>query len=460
MNNRQPQHVAILGGGLAGLLAAYHLREAGLPVTVYEERDRIGGNCVTFRSGDFYFDSGAHRFHDKDKAATETIKRLLGDCLESTDAPSQIYSGGKLVDFPLSPLNLLKSLGILGFARSTYQIARSRLTGKSEPAGDLKGYATRTYGSAIAERFLLNYSEKLWGTTPDRLSSGMARIRLKGLTVQGFLRDAMRGRGSQAEHLDGAFHYPDRGIGAIADTLGEVIGSESIRTRSRVTRVLHDGSRVRSIILNGVERVDADEVVSTIPLPHLLGIMDPSPGEAVLAPARTLRYRNLVLVALFLRKDSVTPNATVYFPEKDFVFTRVYEPKNRGRSMAPPGQTSLVFEIPCDPGDAHWNMVDEELIDLVRSQLAAIAWVKPEEIVGSETRRMEHAYPVVDVDAGGIRDEILGFLERLSNLRISGRNGRFVYCSIHELMIESREIAGAYRAGAGEISGIANLSAG
>lgn len=441
VSNRKPQHIAILGGGLAGLFAAYHLTEAGFPVTVYEEKDRIGGNCVTYRSGDFYFDSGAHRFHDMDWVATETIKGLLGDCLKRTDTPSRVYSGGKLVDFPLSALNLLKSLGMLGFARSTYQIARSRLMGPREPEGNLKGYVTRTYGSEIAERFLLNYSEKLWGITPDRLSSGIAKVRLKGLSIQGFLKEAVRGTRGKTGHLDGAFYYPEDGIGAIADRLAEAVGSGVIRKRSKVTKVEHNGRRIQSIVINGADRVDVDELISTIPLPHLLEILDPLPEEAVMAPASTLRYRNLILVAVFLPKDSVTPDATVYFPESDFVFTRAYEPKNRARSMAPPGRTSLVLEVPCDPGDCHWHMPDEKIVELVLSQLAVTGWVMPGEILGAEVRRMEHAYPVVDVDTVRITERLLGFLEGFSNLRVSGRNGRFVYCSIHDLMKESREIA-------------------
>lgn len=440
MGNRTAFNVDILGGGLAGLFSAYHLTGAGIPVTVYEEKDRIGGNCVTHASGEFRFDSGAHRFHHKDVASTETMKSLLGDCLRLTDTPSRIYSDRKLVNFPLSAFNLLKSLGVLGFARSTYQIVRSRLCGPPVAEGDLKRFATRAYGSEIAERFLLNYSEKLWGVTPDRLSSDMARIRLKGLTVQGFLREALRGAKGEAGHLDGSFYYPEDGIGTIADTLAAV-GSATIMTRSRVTGVEHDGRRITSIVLNETDRVAVDRVISTIPLPHLLKMMYPPPDRAIMAQVRKLRYRSLILVALFLEKASVTPDATIYFPDSDFIFTRAYEPRNRGRAMAPPGRTSLVLEVPCDLGDDKWDMADEDLVGLVLSQLAVTGWIAPGEILGTEVRRMEHAYPILDMDAVGITKLVLGFLDRFSNLTVSGRTGRFTYCSIHDLMKESRDIA-------------------
>ena len=44
--------VAILGGGIAGLVAAYELRRAGWDVTLLEARDRIGGRVWTVRGGD------------------------------------------------------------------------------------------------------------------------------------------------------------------------------------------------------------------------------------------------------------------------------------------------------------------------------------------------------------------------------------------------------------------------
>ena len=40
-------HLTIVGGGLAGLAAAIAAREAGLEVTLYEERSQLGGRART-----------------------------------------------------------------------------------------------------------------------------------------------------------------------------------------------------------------------------------------------------------------------------------------------------------------------------------------------------------------------------------------------------------------------------
>jgi len=44
--------VVVVGGGLAGLTAAYRLKQAGINAQLYEASDRLGGRCWT-RRGDF-----------------------------------------------------------------------------------------------------------------------------------------------------------------------------------------------------------------------------------------------------------------------------------------------------------------------------------------------------------------------------------------------------------------------
>ena len=94
--------IDILGGGPAGLSVAYFARKKGYDICIHEGSSAIGGNCRTIKMGEYRFDTGAHRFHDKIPSITEEVKKLMGDDLKKINAPSKIYFDGRMIDFPLS----------------------------------------------------------------------------------------------------------------------------------------------------------------------------------------------------------------------------------------------------------------------------------------------------------------------------------------------------------------------
>ena len=438
-----PLHITILGGGPAGLAVGYYARKHGLPFTIYEASNRIGGNSVTLNHGDFFFDSGAHRLHDKYSEVTKELKNLLNEDLKKINVLSQIYHDGKFIDFPLSPLNLMKNLGLYAFVKAGFEVASSRLR-TTESNRNFESFALHAYGKTIADRFLLQYSERLWGAPCNRLSLDIAGKRMKGLNLRTFLTEAILGRKTKTNHLEGSFYYPKMGIGTIAEKLAEFCGEENIVRNSIITKILRDHARIQAVEVNGRERIDTDEVVSTLPLNLFLQMLEPLPPEEILLLARSLRYRNVILVALFLNRESVTEAATVYFPDPDFPFTRIYEPKNRSIYMSPPGQTSLVAEIPCQENDKFWTLYDDKLIRLVCSRLVQIGWIKEEEIIDTLVSRINYAYPILEVGFEKKIRKINAFLKGLSNLKLSGRNGKFTYAWIHNMMKFGKEIIEEY----------------
>ena len=62
--NKKPS-IEILGAGPAGLSAGYFASNADIPVRIFEGTHEVGGNCRTIHDGKFSYDTGAHRFHDK-----------------------------------------------------------------------------------------------------------------------------------------------------------------------------------------------------------------------------------------------------------------------------------------------------------------------------------------------------------------------------------------------------------
>ena len=102
-------NIDIIGGGPAGLASAYFAKMNGIPFQLFESGSKVGGNCKTLEFDGCKYDVGAHRFHNKDRIATDTVKRLLGNDLLSVTAPSKISWHGKMINFPLEPVSFIKS---------------------------------------------------------------------------------------------------------------------------------------------------------------------------------------------------------------------------------------------------------------------------------------------------------------------------------------------------------------
>jgi protoporphyrinogen oxidase len=440
------RHLTILGGGTAGLAIGYYARQRGLPATIYEGQDRPGGLCVTFERDDFLFDSGAHRFHDKDPDITRDVQRLLGEDLHVVDRPSMIFDGGRLMNFPFRLTDVLWHLGPTSLARDAVCMAAARLAGRRPDPESFAGLAVRRYGRTLADRFLLNYSRKLWGLPCESLSARISGGRLNGLDLRQFLLHTVLGGRRDRRNTDGQFYYPTRGIGMLTDALAQGFGRDAIRTGVEVRRLCHDHKRIRAIVVEGPGHVAVDEVASTLPVERLVAMMDPPPPQGILDLARKLTHRDLILVALFLRRESVTSAATVYFPEPSFAFTRVTEPRNRSAAMSPPGHTSLVAEIPCDSRERFWSADDADLVKLVMRPLEQIGWVRGGELLGSQVVRIRRAYPVLSLDSESSLGALRSYLGGFENLALAGRSGRFEYGWIHDMLRHAKDTVASFAA--------------
>lgn len=401
----------------------------------------MGGNSITFQHDGFRFDSGAHRFHDRDPEMTGEVKRLLGNALRRIDLPSRIYQNGKWIHFPFKPLNLVVNLGPFSFLKSSLEILWNRFH-KSMINADFRSVASYRFGETLSSRFLLNYSQKLWGLPCDRLSSSIAGNRLGGMKLKTFLKEMLLGN-KLAKHLEGVFYYPELGIGQLMKKLEDACGSEACHGRQEVTRIFHSENRIDAIEINGKNKIETDRVVSTLSLDRLLGMMDPSLPKEIRDTGSRLHYRNLILVAFFIDKPVVTKAATVYFPDPEVPFTRVYEPRNRSPYMAPKNKTSLVAEIPCSPGDTVWESDKEDVIRIVKDPLMKIGLFEEESLIGAKIVRLEYTYPVLELGHRRLVERIHSYLARFENLILAGRNGRFVYSWIHDMLRSGREIVDA-----------------
>ncbi len=423
--------VTIIGGGPAGLGCAYYAHQKKIDYVLYEASDSFGGNCRTIKYNDFLFDTGAHRLHDKNESCTLLFKALLKDNLKKINVPSQIYKNGHFIDFPLSPYGLYKFLGFKDFFREGCVILFNQFL-DSSISDNFHDYAVRRFGKKISHLFLLDYTKKLWGLDTKSLSVSISGNRLKGLSIYTLFLETIFGNKIKTKHLDGSFYYPDYGIGSIFEKLIAKCNSDNLHLKAPVTQINHNNQRINSLVINNSKTVSVDQLISSMPLGLLLNILNPSPPKYIMDIIQSIRFRNIILVCFFLNKDSVNKNGSMYFPDKKYPFTRIYEPKNRSSLMSPKNKTSLIVEIPCQSSDDIWKKKSPQLINKVQTQLVDLNFFTQKDVIDTCIFPISHAYPILDVGFESKVKDIFMYLNEIKNLHFCGRNSMFEYSHIHD----------------------------
>jgi predicted NAD/FAD-dependent oxidoreductase len=85
--------IAVVGAGVAGLGAAYALRDAEAEVTVFERRDSVGGRAATRRRKGCVYDVGANYLKDEDSRVADLISEELDEGLVEADGPVWTFDG-------------------------------------------------------------------------------------------------------------------------------------------------------------------------------------------------------------------------------------------------------------------------------------------------------------------------------------------------------------------------------
>ncbi|MCI6283551.1 NAD(P)/FAD-dependent oxidoreductase [Selenomonas sp.] len=255
----------IIGGGPAGLTAAYELAKGGAYHPVVLERDAVlGGLARTVDFGGNRMDIGGHRFFTK----SAEVQALWDELLPTAGAPayddrvlgrpfhgtpggadperadrlfllrhriSRILYNHHFFDYPVS-LNARTIRG-LGLARMM-AIGCSYLAACVHKREEitLEDFMVNRFGRALYETFFAGYTEKVWGKSPAELGADWGSQRIRGISLAAVLKNVAQralgiGKNTEASLIE-EFRYPKYGPGQLFDVLAEKVtamGGEIVR---------------------------------------------------------------------------------------------------------------------------------------------------------------------------------------------------------------------------------------
>jgi protoporphyrinogen oxidase/predicted dehydrogenase len=430
-SSRDSIGTAILGGGPAGLTAAYVVGRRRRPGAVFEADGTVGGIAKTVEFEGYRFDLGGHRFFTKLKPVQDLWQEMLGDDLLTRPRLSRIYYDGKFFSYPIAAKDVVGRLGVVEAARcalSYVWAARHR----NSDAETFEEWVTTRFGRRLYDAFFRSYTEKVWGIPGSEIRSLWAAQRIKNFSLGKAILSVLGLRQEHVTTLIEEFRYPRLGPGqmweAFADRARE--SGISVNLKQRCVSVKHDDHHVRSIVVqqNGdafEHRVDS--VLSTLALKDLVLGLDPLPPPDVVAAAHDLRYRDLVLIALMTSEAEPFPDNWIYLHDPETRAGRVQNFGAWSADMVRPGTTCLGVEYFCFRDDDIWQMTDEQAVELATAELARIGLIDPTKVIDGVKVLVPKAYPMYDSKFETAVATIRSYLDRFDNLQTCGRNGLHRY---------------------------------
>ncbi|HEY8147465.1 MAG TPA: hypothetical protein VIK51_00935, partial [Vicinamibacteria bacterium] len=308
---------------------------------------------------------------------------------------------------------------------------------------------------------------KVWGD-PALLSAELARARIPSGGAAELVLRLLKLKETTENEDAPFFYYPRGGFGVFPTRLAEEIVKAGGRILTATTPVAleRDGGRIRAVEVQpptrdggrwmqpptrdggrwmqtggATTRLEAETVVSSIPLQALSGLL--FPGDAVAAEeAAQLRLRDLALVFLILKQERVSEDHWIFFPERQFPFNRMFEQKAMDPGLGPADRTAICCDLTCDAGDAVWSAPDDELVRRCFDALVGSGLTTPDRLEGGFVRRFRNFYPMYTID---FRERLGRVYERVrapaDNLVPTGRLGMFNYNNSDHCLDMGRFIA-------------------
>ena len=426
------KEVVIIGGGPAGLTAAYELCKLGIRPIVLEKEDKVGGLSRTESYRGFYFDLGGHRFFTKVKEVRKLWHEILQSDFLRRPRLSRIYYNRRFFFYPIKPLNALVGLG---FWESTLivlsYIKWHFFAYKREDT--FEEYVTNRFGKRLFQTFFKTYTEKVWGVPCSELKAEWAAQRIKGLSLKTTLLSMFVKSKQTIKSLIEEFEYPRLGPGLMWRKLSELIERHdgSVRLGSDVVKIIRNDRRIEQVVIahNGShDAISGTSFISSMPVTEFIKKLHPEPPQEVLAAAARLKYRDFLAVCLIVNKPHLFPDNWIYIHDPAVRVGRIQNFKNWSPEMVPDQKrTSLGLEYFCSEGDDLWTMSDTELIEMGKSEVERIGLANSGDIEDGCVIRVPKSYPIYDTDYRDGLETIRKFIDGFNNFQTVGRNGLHRY---------------------------------
>ncbi len=329
-------NIIVLGSGMAGFGAAYRLHAEGITPFMYEKNGYHGGHTASFRSENgFMFDIGPHISFTKDERIQKIFAESVNQQYETVQINLNNYWRGH---WPLHPVQL----HLHGLPEETVvKVISDFVEERQRPERAVNNYADwllASFGKSFAELFPMQYTRKYHTTTAENMSTDWLGPRIYRPSLEEVLRGAISPSAPHVHYIT-HFRYPSEG--GFVNYLKKFIPLGNLKLEHELISI---DPRARQLQFSNGHVAQYDGLVSSVPLPDLIRMIQGAPQHVVEA-SRRLACTTCVLVNIGVDRADLSNAHMTYFYDEDICFTRLGFPHMLTPRNAPEGTGSIQAEV-------------------------------------------------------------------------------------------------------------------
>lgn len=442
------KRIAIIGGGISGLSAAFAIEEhrrttgASVEYVLYESSPRLGGVLRTEKIDGCVVEAGPDSFVSEKPWAADLCRTLgIGDQLigsNDADRKTYILVRGRLIPMPdglmfLVPTKILPTgLSPLFSWKTKLRMAQELFHPPHAVNGDesVASMVERHYGSEMVDRLADPLLSGVYGGEASNLSVRAVLPRFAEMEKNyGSLGKAMLAARKKAKAVKGQHPRPlftslRDGMQHLAESVIERLRPESLRTNVSVQTVQPEGGGWNVVMESGVERFDA--VILALPARAASSVLRAC-GPELAGELGAIQYSSSITVALGYDnrvRQSLPRGFGFLVPRSEgkrlLAATFVH---NKFPHRAPADRALLRCFFAGSNAEAVWDSSDFELIAIVRRELQQIVGLHGEPLFG-RVYRWKSAMAQYGVGHLERLDRIEALRKKLPGLALAGNGYR------------------------------------
>ena len=419
--------IIILGAGPSGLSTAYGVKKnSEIDIEIYEKKNKVGGLAGSFSIDKDIVDYGPHRLAIQNPQIKKIAETLLKSNILINKSQHGVQFKSKLYQFPpkIKDLINIKSIILISKIIISYFSGKIHWFVNRYGNENFNDFVHHQFGKYFLDQIAKPMSTKVWGDSnkidPNFVTQRFSMIKPFEIFKQ-FIFPSPKLNPS-------IFYYPKYGgFQAIWDAMKDSLENNRVKVNleSYPTKIFIEKNKISYLEIQNKDqciKINTEDttVVSSIPIFNLLKLMNKA-DDNLLELAKKVRVRSMYLVIMKFNQNQTLPYRTLIFPEKKFIFNRIFEQNLYSRNTVEDNKSVIVADITFDK-DSEFHSA-KKIEEIVKAQVGSLKYVNIDKLESIKVELVEYAYVSPEEQTRKNFQFIERKLNEIENLELIGRFG-------------------------------------